>query len=440
MVEANVRYDGSDLFPSGNRWGTFFSGSLAWAISEEDFYKSLNLDKVFEQFKFRASYGEIGQDNGVARYAYMTSYGLNQRGAFLGGVWVPSFSEGDLVSPDITWYKTKDFDFGFDFVSLNSRLSGSADYFAKVTTGYLASPSNVGYTSPLGKNLPKLKSNGESIRRGFDFVLQWKDHVGDFKYGVSANMTFYDDRWNINPNEAETDTKNPYKRNTQVGSYYGNLYGVLGNYRDYEDILNSPKRNGSTNLMAGDLKYYDFNGDGKIDGEDQTRRGSAGSPRANYGINVDLEYKGWFMNMLWQGATNYNLYIDGILQGGNSNYLPVIYEFQTDIWAPDNTNALYPRQHNSPSFNGSNNFVSSDFWLVNARYIRLKNLSFGYDFKHSLLKNMAWLSKCSLSLAGYNLLTFSPAKEYGFDPESGAGSGYTYPISRVYTVSLNIGF
>ena len=325
-------------------------------------------------------------------------------------------------------------------MSLNSRLSGSVDYFAKVTTGYLASPSKVGYTAPLGKNLPKLKSNGESIRRGFEFVLQWKDNIGDFKYGVSANMTFYDDRWNINPNEAETDTKNPYKRNTQVGSYYGNLHKVLGYYTGYEDVLNSPKRNGSTNLMAGDLKYYDFNGDGKIAGEDQVRRGVAGSPRANYGINIDLEYKGWFMNMLWQGATNYNLYIDGILQGGNSNYLPVIYEFQRDIWAPDNTDALYPRQHNSPSFNGNNNFESSDYWLVNARYLRLKNLSVGYDFKHKLLKNVAWLSKCSLSLAGYNLWTISPAKEYGFDPESGAGNGYKYPISRVYTVSLNVGF
>ena len=441
MAEANIRYDGSDLFPDGNRWGTFFSGSLAWTVSEEEFWKNWNFNKVFEQFKIRSSYGEIGQDSGVARYAYMTSYGLNQRGAFLGGKWVPSFSEGDLVSPDITWYKTKDFDLGIDFASLNGRLSGSVDYFAKVTTGYLASPSNVGYTAPLGKDLPKLKSNGESIRRGADFVLQWKDNIGDFKYGISANMTYYDDRWNINPNESEVDTKNPYKRSTQVGSYYGNLYESLGYYTSFEDVMNSPKLNGSTNLMAGDIKYYDFNGDGKIDGEDQRRLGSAGSPRANYGINVDLEYKGWFMNMLWQGATNYNLYVDAVLQGGNSSQqLAVVYEFQKDIWALDNTNSLYPRQHNQAGFNGGNNFQSSDFWLIDARYIRLKNLSIGYDFKRTLLRNTPWLSKCSLSLAGYNLLTFSPAKKFGFDPESGSGSGYTYPISRVYTISLNIGF
>ena len=444
MAEANIRYDGSDYFPSGKRWGAFFSGSVAWAASEEKFWSDWGLKKIFDQFKLRASYGEIGQDfldlNGdyvADRFAYVSSYTLYTRGAFLGEKWYPSFSEGALISPDMTWYTTKDFNLGIDFSSLNSRLSGSLDYFAKVTTGYLATPSNVGYTSPLGKTLPVVKSNGESIRRGFEFVLQWKDHIGDFNYGVSANMTYYDDRWNVNPNEAETGVKNPYKRGTQVGAYTGIYYKNLGYYTDYLDILNNPKRNGSTNLMAGDLKYYDFNGDGKIDGDDQYRMGNGTSPRANFGINVDMSYKGWSFNMLWQGATNYNIYVDAILMGGNSNYLPVIYDFQTDIWSPDNRNALYPRQHASAGFNGNNNFVGTDFWLVDARYIRLKNMSIGYDFKHKLLKKVTWMTKCNLSLAGYNLLTFSPAKKWGFDPESGSsGSGYTYPISRVYTVSL----
>ncbi len=235
--------------------------------------------------------------------------------------------------------------------------------------------------------------------------------------------------------------KNPYKRSTQAANYYGALYKTLGYYTDYKDVLDSPQRETSTHLMAGDLKYYDFNGDGKIDGDDQYNMGKGGSPDANFGISADLGYKGWSFSMLWQGASNYNLYIDQILMGGaQSNYLPVIYAFQTDIWAPDNRDALYPRQHYTAGVNGNNNFVGSDFWLINARYVRLKNLSIGYDFKHSLLKNVSVISKFQLSLAGYNLLTFSPAKRWGFDPESGSGSGYTYPISRVYTINLKIGF
>ena len=89
---------------------------------------------------------------------------------------------------------------------------------------------------------------------------------------------------------------------------------------------------------------------------------------------------------------------------------------------------------------GSNNFVGTNFWLVDAKYIRLKNLTVGYDLKHKLLKTTNWLSKWYLSVTGYNLLTFSPAKKWGFDPETGSDSGYSYPVSRVWTISLNIGF
>lgn len=443
IVEASIRYDGSDYFPKGSRWGTFYSGSLGWVVSEEAFWRDLKDKHIFDQFKIRGSYGEIGLDGSegrLGRYEYLPSYNLSERGGYIGQAFVPGFSEGGLVSTDISWYTSKNMNIGFDFASLNSRLSGSVDYFRMATTGYLASPSNVGYTDPLGKNLPKVLSDGESIRQGFEFVLQWKDNIGALKYDVSANFTWYDNRWNINPDEAETSLKNPYQRNTQVGSYWGLGLTNDGFYRDLSDVMNSPKRPGSTNLVAGDLKYQDFNGDGIIDGNDQTRIGTAGSPRGNYGININLDYKGWFMNMLWQGATSYDIEMGQILRGGNSQYLPIIYDFQTDYWKPGNTNARYPRLHSSAGINGSNNYQTSDFWLVNAAYLRLKTLSIGYDFKHKLLKNVSWLSKCSLSLAGYNLLTFSPAKKYGMDPEIGDGSLYTYPISRVYSISLNLGF
>lgn len=439
LAEFALRHDGTDNLPKSNRWGTFYSGSLGWAISEEDFYKESKAYDYLNILKLRASYGEIGLDD-VARYAYLTSYGLNATGAYLGGNWYQTFNEGALPSPDLKWYTQRDFNLGLDFALLNSAISGSVDYFYKSTKGYLASPSNVGYTSPLGLALPQVKSNGESRRRGVDFTLMYNGHAGDFSYSIGGNFTIYDERWNINPYESEANLKNPYKRTTQVGAYLGNYYKNLGYYQNYEDVLNSPKRNGSSNIMAGDLKYFDFNGDGKIDGDDQYRMGNGSAPRCNYGINADVRWRGLYLSMLWQGATSYDMYLDNILMGGNSNYLPVIYEFQKDIWAPDNRDALYPRAHQSASMTGSNNFVGTDFWFVDAKYIRLKSLSIGYDFKHKLLKNVNWLSKCSVSLSGYNLLTFSPAKKWGLDPESGSANGYTYPVSRVYTISLNVGF
>lgn len=440
--EFSMRYDGSDKFPRGKRWGTFYAGSLAWVISEEGFWQPLKDRHIFDQFKVRASYGEIGLDQGVERYAYLQSYDLNDRGYLLGGNWYPGFTEGALVSKDITWYTTRDFNIGFDFGSLNNRLSGSVDYFRKSTKGYLTSPSAVDYTAPLGLSLPKVKSDGEFIRQGAEFILQWKEKRGAFEYTVSGNFTYFDQYWNINPNEAETDTKNPYKRNTQAKGYWGIGYNSEGYYKDQADIMNSPKRPGSVNLGAGDLKYADFNGDGIIDGEDQHRIGKNANPRGQYGISADLNYKGWFMNMLWQGATAADFYMGNMLQGQGSatGYQPVIYDFQTDVWTPDNTGARYPRLRSTPGYNGNNNYGNSDFWLVNTGYIRLKTLSIGYDFKSKLLKQVAWLSKCTVSLNGYNLLTFSGANKFDIDPEIGNTNLYTYPVSRVYSISFNLGF
>lgn len=439
--EFSMRYDGSDNFPRGKRWGTFYAGSLAWVISEEGFWKPLKDRHIFDQFKVRASYGEIGQDN-IDRYAYLQSYDLNDRGYLLNGSWYPGFSEGALVSKDITWYTTKDFNIGLDFGSLNNRLSGSVDYFRKSTKGYLTSPSAVDYTAPLGIDLPKVKSNGEFIRQGAEFILQWKEKRGDFEYTVSGNFTYYDKYWNINPNESETDTKNPYKRSTQAKNYWGIGQTSEGFYKDQTDVMNSPKRPGSSNLGAGDLKYTDFNGDGIIDDADAHRIGKAGSPRGQYGFNVDLNYKGWFMSMLWQGATAADLYMGDIIRGSASanGYPPVVYDFQTDVWMPDNTDARYPRLRSTPSYNGNNNYQSSDFWLINTGYLRLKTLTIGYDFKSKLLKKVAWLSRCNVSLNGYNLVTFSKANHFDIDPEIGDGNLYTYPVSRVYAISVNVGF
>lgn len=441
MGEFSLRYDGSDYFPKGNRWGLFFSGSLAWMISEEDFWEPLRERHIFDTFKIRGSYGEIGLDGStdgrLGRYEYVPSYTYSERGGYIGQQFVPGFSEGALVATDISWYTSKNSNVGIDFSSLDNKLSGTLEYFRMSTTGYLSSPSNVGYTDPLGTSLPKVMSNGESIRQGMEVWLQYKDNIGDLKYSVSGNVTFYDNRWNINPDESEVDLKNPYTRSTQVGSYWGNGYTVLGYYKDFEDIMNSPKRQSSVNLGAGDLKYYDFNGDGIIDSNDQHRIGTGSSPRMNYGITLDLDYKGWHFGMLWQGAGSYNIEMSSTLKGNDSNSTPIVYDFQTDFWTPDNTDSKFPRLHSSQGYNGSNNVASSDFWLLDAKYIRLKDLSLGYDFKYSVLKNVPWLTKCYLGFAGYNLLTFSPVKKYGLDPESGPVS---YPISRTYSISLNVGF
>lgn len=236
------------------------------------------------------------------------------------------------------------------------------------------------------------------------------------------------------------DQKNPYKRRTQQTGYWGVGYTNLGFYQNSDQALNLPRRDGSSNLVAGDIIYKDMNGDGFIDGADQWRIGKNNFPRGNYGIYANLSYKGFSANILFQGATSRDMYIEDVVRGQSTGGYTVVYPYQLDYWMPDNRDAKYPRIAMNSNVNGNNNYVQSDFWLVNGRYIRLKSLQIGYDFRTVLLKNVKWLYKCQVMLSGQNLFTISPATKYGFDPENGSTNNYDYPMQRVYSISLNLGF
>ena len=451
FIEGSIRYDGSDNFSVDHRWGTFYSASVGWSIADEVFFQDLVEKNIFNTMKLRASYGQVGLDNWgdendpfhIGRFEYISSYTLNNKAYVLNGAYVPGFSEGRIPSSDISWFTTDQFDVGVDFSSLNSRLYGSIDYFFYKTHGFLYAPNqvDVGYTDPLGMALPRISTDGEHRRAGFDFSAGWRDEHNDFTYDVSVNMTKFDQLWAFNPSESVTDVMNPYKRGSQQKGFYGNLYQCLGFYKNAEDVYNSVKPLGSYDLTAGDLKYEDFNGDGKIDDADQVRTGKNSFPRINYGLNVKLGYKGFFLNVLLQGSGSFDMYVGGTaaMAGGQTGELPVIYEYQTDFWRPDNVDAQYPRLMSSPGLNGNNNYISSDFWLINGRYIRLKDFSFGYDFKR-LLKNISWLSKATLAVSGQNLFTISEALKYGLDPENASTEHYGYPNERVYAISLSVGF
>lgn len=452
FIEGSMRYDGSDNFPVDHRWGTFFSASVGWSVADEAFMETLVEKDIFNQLKFRASYGQVGLDNWgdennvyhIGRFEYLTSYSLNTKGYVINGAYSPTFSEGGIPSPDISWFTTEQVDVGIDFSSLNNRLYGTADYFFYKTHGFLYAPNqiDVGYTDPLGMSLPRVSTDGEYRRAGFDFNLGWRDSFEDFNYDVSFNVTKFDQLWAYDPSESVSNVMNPYNRTSQQKGYYGNLYQNLGFFTSAEDVYNSVKPLGSYDLTAGDLKYNDFNGDGKIDGADQIRMGKNSFPRANFGLNVKLDYKGFFLNVLFQGSSRFDMYIAGTaaMNGGQTGELPVIYEYQTDFWTPDNTDARYPRLMSSAGLNGNNNYQSSDFWLINGAYLRMKDVSFGYNFKKSLLKDVSWISKASLAFSGQNLFTISEALKYGLDPENASTEHYGYPNERVYAISLNIGF
>lgn len=439
MVEGSIRHDGSDWFPKDNRWGTFYSGSAGWLISEEGFMKSLNESNILNMLKFRGSYGMIGQISGISRFQYLPGYNLQERGYYDGEAWRQGFTEGPMVSPDISWYSINSSNIGFDFASLKNRLEGSLDYFYNRTVGYLASPSGVDYTDPLGIALPTVRSEGAHRRAGLDFSLSFKNKIGDLFYQIGTNLTYFDQLWENNPNEDLATLKNPNARTTHQTGYWGTAYINQGYFTSASDIMNSPRRLSSTYLVPGDIKYKDVDGNGILDGNDFVRVGKNAFPRANYGLNIDLRYHGWFMNSLIQGSSSRDMYLGDVLRN-TSAQASYVYPFQLDYWKPGNENAMYPRLISNPGLNGNHNNVTSDFWLISAGYVRLKSLQLGYDFTKLTAATLPFISDCKLIFSGSNLLTFSKSLKYYLDPENGSTNNYDYPMMRGYSFSVIIGF
>lgn len=437
IVEGSFRYDGSDNFAPGHRWGFFPSGAVAWALSEEPFFKEWD-QHVINLIKLRASYGQTGTESGVNRFGYLSTYGMDTNQIVIGGKLQAGFSEGALVSPELlSWYTVDALNYGVDMSFFDQRLNATFDYFYYVTKGGLMSPGDR-YITPLGKALPQIKSNSEQRREGVEFSARWKDTTPrKLTYEIGFNMTYFNNLWKVKADEDMNSLKNPYKRQTNQKDYYGIGYYDTGLYQDIDAILGSPRRLASTSTKLGDIGYVDINGDGKIDGEDQVRLGMPTKPHFTYGIDFSLSYEGFTFSGLLYGTGKRYMTLGDRYQKGESKYL--YYQNQLNYWREDNRNADFPRISATSNVNGSNNQAGSTYWMRNAAFLRLKNLQLSYDFKHSLLKNCGWLQMCRLNLAGTNLLTFSKINKF-FDPETASTSGDGYPVQRVYSIGVTVGF
>ncbi len=435
-IEGSFRYDGSDNFAPGYRWGFFPSLALAWDISEEPFFRNLEINSV-NLIKIRGSYGQIGTEAGVNRFGYLPTYSMNSNVICIGGNLLSGFDEGELVEPEfLSWYTRDSYDWGIDYAFLNYRLKGTVDYFFYVTKGGLMSP--VGrYITPLGKNLPQIKSDSEHRREGFEFSLRWNDKTKtNFTYDIGVNMLYYNNLWVKNEGEPLNQLMNPYQRNTHHTDFYTLCLLDRGLYQDENQILSLPRRLESTETAKGDIIYQDVNGDGKIDVEDNVRYGMPTDPHFTYGFDFNFSYEGFSLSGLFYGTGKRCMTFGAHAKAAFAQN--IVNEYQMDYWRPDNVNATFPRISLSPGVNGGNNQVNSSFYIKNASFFRLKNLSLTYDLKYKLLDKINWISTCRISLVGSNLFTLSRVAKY-WDPETTSTNG-GYPVSRVYSLGLTVGF
>ena len=433
LFEANLRYDGSSRFVKRNRWGLFPSFSAAWRLTEEPFMAAAR--KTLSEFKFRASYGTLGNQN-INSY-YPASQLLTISSISAGGKVHPIVAQNSLANQEITWETTYMTDFGID-ATLWNRLTITADYYHKKTDGILMQldiPSTIGLGAPY-------QNAGVVTNDGWEVAIGYNNHWGDFSFGVQANLSDV-------VNEI-VDMKGTYGTSgvirNQEGSSINSLYllrclGVVQT-QEQADWMNANCPQYGQVTHPGDLVYEDYNHDGKISDEDKQIVGSL-IPRYTYGLTLDFGWKGFNISAQFQGVGKADAYISGgftqpCVSGGT------FQRGHLDNWTPENPDARYPRL----SYTSDLNKKVSTFWMADASYCRLKNLQVSYRFPKHIVKTLR-LQGLMVYANATNLFTISNYYD-GYDPETayqGGSQGATtgsignnYPLVSTYTFGVELKF
>ena len=447
LVELLARYDGSYLYAPSQRWGFFPGASIGWRISEENFFAPLK--SVVDDLKIRASIGQTGTESGVSLFGYLSGYNWNQGSAVLDGEYVTGLNQRGLPVTNLSWTKNTTKNIGFDLTMFGNRLTISADAFRKDITGVPAARYDVLLPSEVGYSLPNENLNKQAYV-GTEAMATWTDHIGDFNYRVSGNITFSRYR-NIESYKPRfSNSWDEYRNSSEDrwgGIYWG--YQVIGQFQSEEEIKNYPVNldgQGNTTLLPGDLIYKDVNNDGVINGMDERPIGfpEGWAPILSFGGNIGLEWKGIDLNIDFSGGAmqgwrqNYEL-TNAYHNGGNSPaYLLEDRWHRLDLYDPESewVPGRYPAIRNGEfAYNNKN----SDFWLHNVHYLRISNLEIGYSLPTWMLKPIH-AQKVRIYGSVSNLCSCDNVHQYGIDPEITAAAAVVYPQQRTFLVGFNVTF
>jgi TonB-linked SusC/RagA family outer membrane protein len=428
LVEFDGAYNGTSQFVGNKRLGFFPAVSAGWNIAEEPFFKKNVL--FVDLLKLRGSIGLTGSDitNGNTYktqqvYAVGTSYNFGETSNT-----AASIIEGALGNSNITWEKSRKTDIGIDAQLFNGKLALTIDYFYDRRYDQLVQRQDV--LDILGVGLP-VTNSGITQNKGFDGQVSYHNAVGKltystgFTFSIAKNKILYDG------------TPTPrYPWLSTVGRPINQAVGytAIGFYQSQADVNNSAHLAGA---QPGDIKYADLNGDGVIDQQDMRGIGDSNLPQTVLGSTFGLAYKGFSLNVLFQGSFDYSYRI------AVAQVIPFQANLQASAlgaWTPATAaTATYPRlSTNLAGPSSPSNY--STFWQINAHYIRLKSVDFGYNLPASWLSHLK-IRTAKIYVSGYDLVTWANFKLYSQDPEvTDNGSGGVYPVDKVYNVGLQIGF
>lgn len=456
FVTASWRRDYAGRLPKENNFGDFPAATLAWKISNEKFFKKSDF---IGMLKLRASWGRVG-NLGSIDYNYKslllgTSYWQEQAqyGVINNATWNNFVYNSTAMNRNLTWETSEQWDLGLDVELFKNRLALSFDYFDKRTFN-LIQKQTMNWPSSIGLD-PLLINQGEIRNRGIEIQANWNDRVNkDFSYFVSGNFSYLKNCVSdIGVKNADgspgvwTDSDSkfrniPYTRQTAEGeplnSYY--LIKTDGIFQSDAEAAAYVDKNGKRiqpNAVAGDLKFIDYNNDGKIDDKDRQYCGSA-TPKITYSFSFGATYKKFSFSAMFQGVGGAQAFYAAksvILSDADGNFNRV--KDILNAWSPTNTSSNIPRlSMNDPNSNFS---TASDWYLESASYLRLKNLTLSYDLTDVLQK---WShlrernSRMSVFFSGENLFTITDYS--GMDPECGGWDAMKYPVSRVFSFGVKL--
>ncbi len=432
MVEFNGAINGSDRFQSSHRNGFFPSIGVAWNMAKEKWFAEA-LPKV-NLFKWRATYGVVGSDIALGNQYLYTQYYYTGTPYSFGATQSDGTTvyEGALGNNNVTWEKARKYDFGLDFNLFGDHITSTTDYFHEYRFDQLVVPGNVPLIIGIGLSPTNV---GITTNQGWEETITYKNTVGKVFYSVGI---VYSHNKNKIIYEAEASPRFPWLAVTghQINQPFGYVWEGFYSQAD----INNPKvakPNTAATLVQGDLKYKDLNGDGIIDQNDEEAIGRPNIPNTTVGLPIKLGYKNFDLSVLFQGAFQYSLSLYGTaIEPFQSQWQP-IHEL---AWTPENTNASFPRLTSNPTTINSPTNYMSNFWLVNAHYIRMKTVDLSYQLSK---KDIPFkLSSVRLYLSAYNLLTWSNvAKKYQQDPETESNTvGDAYLTQKVLNLGIQVGF
>ena len=457
FAEFNMGYNGSENFAPHHRFGFFPAFSAGYLISEEEFWAPLK--KHLNVFKFKASYGKVGNDQiSGTRWLYMSNI-INGNTFYQGKTGADGgtgLAVGRPENLDFSWEEETKLNAGVEF-EVNKALRIQADYFRSHRTGILMPREGLPAMAGL-QNSSKLPyvNVGETMNQGVDMSADWHRSFGEWNLSARGNFTF-----NRNKLLNNDQPDNEYKYQNRIGKPYGvggsQPWGLLaiGLFESEEEIANSPVQTFGE-YRVGDIKYADINGDGKIDTYDQIYLGYTTLPEITYGFGFSANWRSWDFNIFFQGVDHVNFFINGnsmrgVFAATNTLEMSALQQDRYDRgWSVNNTpeqnaKAIYPRlswsgnagYHNNTGLLGSET-INSSWWMRNGAFMRLKNLELGYSLPKKLVARTGFMQTLRLYASATNLLTFSEFKLW--DVETGSGDGSTYPNNRIISIGLNANF